>query len=130
MLEALIFAAALSDTPLDDAKLEARAQTLMREIRCVSCENEPISQSASEIAGDMRHLVRTQIKDGKSDGQVRSWFSERYGEFVLFRPKAEGGGAFLWAFPFALLLWIGGALFIGARAKRRANLMQETDESA
>jgi cytochrome c-type biogenesis protein CcmH len=120
MLEAILFAAALSDTPLDDAKLEARAQMLMREIRCVSCENEPISQSASEIAGDMRHIVRSQIKEGKSDAQVRNWFSKRYGEFVLFRPKANGGGAFLWAFPFALLLWMGGALFLAARARRKS----------
>ncbi len=122
MMLAFILAAALSDAPLQDAGLEARAQMLMREIRCVSCENEPISQSASEIAGDMRHLVRSQIQDGASDEQVRSWFSERYGEFVLFRPKASGGGAFLWAFPFALILWIGGALFLGARAKQKRNL--------
>ncbi|MFC7290873.1 cytochrome c-type biogenesis protein [Hirschia litorea] len=122
MMLALILAAALSDAPLQDAALEARAQMLMREIRCVSCENEPISQSASEIAGDMRHLVRSQIQDGASDEQVRSWFAERYGEFVLFRPKASGGGAFLWTFPFVLLAWVGGALFLGARAKRRRNL--------
>ena len=118
MIEALILAAALSDAPLKDVDMEARAQVLMREIRCVSCENEPISQSASEIAGDMRHLVRTQIQEGATDEQVRTYFAERYGDFVLFRPKASGGGAFLWAFPFALLLWGAGALLIAIRARK------------
>lgn len=122
MMIALILAAALSDAPLENSAMEARAQLLMREIRCVSCENEPISQSASEIAGDMRHLVRSQIKDGASDEDVRTYFSERYGDFVLFRPKASGGGAFLWAFPFVLLAWIAGALFMVARARRKRNL--------
>ncbi len=122
MMLALVLAAALSDAPLQDAELEARAQLLMREIRCVSCENEPISQSASEIAGDMRHLVRKQIQDGASDVEVRSYFSERYGEFVLFRPKASGGGAFLWAFPFVLLAWGAGVLFMAIRARKKRNL--------
>jgi len=121
MIEALILAAALSDAPLADAGMEARAQILMREIRCVSCENEPISQSASEIAGDMRHLVRMQIKDGASDEEVRTYFAARYGDFILFRPKVSGGGAFLWAFPFALLLWVAGALFMAMRARKNRN---------
>ena len=87
---------------------DARAQALMREIRCVACENEPISQSGAQVAGTMRTRVRQMVASGASDAEVRAWFSERYGEFVLLRPKAEGAdGWLLWGAPFALLL-IGG----------------------
>ncbi len=128
MIVELLFAAALSDAPLDDAALEARAQILMREIRCVSCENEPISQSASEIAGDMRHLVRSQIQAGSSDKDVREWFAERYGDFVLFRPKSGGGGAFLWAFPFVLLVWAAGSIVLAVRARKSRKSKSLTPE--
>ena len=119
MIEALILAAAIVDAPLEDAEMEARAQALMREIRCVSCENEPISQSASEIARDMRKVVRDQIEQGATDTEIRTWFSDRYGDFVLFRPTAQGGGSFLWAFPFGLLAAGAGLLWLLARGKGR-----------
>jgi len=93
------------DTPLEDAQAEARAKALMEEIRCVACENEPISQSSADIASDMRLRVREMIASGASDDEVRAWFSGRYGEFVLFRPSTNGtSGLLLWGLPFGLLL--------------------------
>jgi cytochrome c-type biogenesis protein CcmH len=59
------------------------------EIRCVQCENEPIAQSTSEIAADMRALVRERIAAGDSDSEIRDFFRERYGDFVLFRPPFD-----------------------------------------
>lgn len=107
----------LASTPLPDSGEEARAQDLMREIRCVACENEPISQSAAPIAEDMRDRVREMVGEGASDAEVRDWFADRYGEFVLFRPEADGvSGWLLWGGPFLLLL-IG--LGIGWRFARR-----------
>ena len=101
------------------AEDEARAQALMREIRCVACENEPISHSASSMAVDMRDRVRTLIAEGASDEDVRDWFEARYGEFVLFRPKAENPTDWvLWLGPFALLV-LGAGLGYGV-LKRRA----------
>lgn len=111
----LFFALMAFETPLEDAQAEARARVLMDEIRCVACENEPISQSGSDIASDMRLRVREMIAAGASDDEVRAWFSERYGEFVLFRPSTKGlSGVFLWGLPFGFLL-IGGAGLLIAR---------------
>ncbi len=105
------------ETPLDDPKAETRAQALMQEIRCVACENEPISQSAADIAGDMRIRVREMVANGASDAEVRGWFAERYGEFVLFRPPAEGtSGWLLWGLPFGFLA-LGAAGLALARAR-------------
>ena len=111
--------AMMADVPLDDPAEEARAQALMRELRCVACENEPVSQSAAPIAEDMRERIREMVGEGSTDQDVRDWFESRYGEFVLFRPKGQGfSGAILWIGPFLLLA--GGALigFLTARRKR------------
>jgi cytochrome c-type biogenesis protein CcmH len=104
------------DEPLPNPRLEERAQTLMREIRCVVCENEPVSQSTADIAVDMRRAIRNQIVEGKSDDQVRHFFTDKYGQFVSFRPPTDGLGLLLWVFPFALL--IGVATFLGFRGFR------------
>lgn len=99
---------------------EARAEDLMREIRCVACENEPISESASEIAETMRVRVREMVAEGASDQEVRDWFSDRYGEFVLFRPQTESPLDWaLWLLPFGLL--IGGGAFAFSLLRRRSS---------
>ena len=116
--------------PLSDPDEEARAQDLMREIRCVACENEPISQSAAPIAEDMRARVRVMIEDGASDEEVRGWFEDRYGEFVLFRPKADGvAGWLLWGGPFLLLLF-GAFIGIAIARSRRAQVDPVEPEDA
>jgi len=108
--------AAGADLPLEDARLEGRAQALMREIRCVVCENEPVSHSTADIAVDMRRVIRGKIAEGASDVEVRAFFAERYGQFVLFRPPARGAGLLIWVFPFLLLG--AGAVWLVARARK------------
>ena len=108
------------DTPLANANQEKRARALMEEIRCVACENEPISQSNSKIAENMRARVREMISNGDSDADVRSWFAERYGEFVLFRPSTQGtSGRVLWSVPFGLLI-VGALTLSLARGRGQA----------
>ena len=122
-LLAAVFIAFLTEAPLADPEAEARAQLLMREIRCVACENEPVSQSSAAIAGDMRVRIREMVADGASDSEVRDWFVNRYGEFVLFRPAADGPSGWLfWGLSFALL--VAGDLTgfcLSRKAGRRAS---------
>ncbi|MEO0881505.1 MAG: cytochrome c-type biogenesis protein [Pseudomonadota bacterium] len=109
------------EEPLADQAAEARAQKLMQEIRCVACENEPISQSAAEIAGTMRVRVREMVSDGASDADIRAWFEDRYGEFVLFRPSTQGvSGLVLWGLPFAILLLGGLSVALAKRGDAAA----------
>ena len=112
----LIAFAAFALAPLADPAQETRAQALEREIRCVACENEPISQSTAEIAGDMRALVRERIAAGDSDSEIRSYFQERYGAFVLLRPPLDCRTWVLWGAPGALVLI---AAMIALQALRR-----------
>lgn len=103
---------------LPDPALEARAMGLAREIRCVVCENEPVSNSSAEIAVDMRNAIRERVAGGDSDDAVRAYFASRYGEFVLLRPRLSATTIALWAAPFVLLLL--GGLVVLARARRSA----------
>jgi cytochrome c-type biogenesis protein CcmH len=123
-MSALLLAAALAVSPLSSAPLadpaqERRAEALDMEIRCVVCENEPIAQSTADIAADMRRLVRERIAAGASDEEIRRFFRERYGDFVLLRPPFDARTWALWAAP-ALLLALGGGLLL-ARARRSAS---------
>ncbi|MGE0595439.1 MAG: cytochrome c-type biogenesis protein CcmH [Hyphomonadaceae bacterium] len=112
----LVAIAALAGAALADPAQEARAQALEREIRCVVCQNEPIAQSTAEIAADMRGVVRERIEAGDSDAEIRSFFRQRYGDFVLLRPPMDNRTWMLWAAP-ALLLALG--LLAVARTWRR-----------
>jgi cytochrome c-type biogenesis protein CcmH len=129
MIAALLMAIVVAaDTPLPDAKQEARAQSLMREIRCVVCENEPVSQSTADIAVDMRRMIRRQVSEGKSDSDVRRYFTDKYGQFVSFRPPTQGWGILLWAFPFLLLIGVGGAIAARLFRSRHRDLAPLPDD--
>ncbi|MBA2467273.1 MAG: cytochrome c-type biogenesis protein CcmH [Sphingomonas sp.] len=100
---------------LPDARQEARARTLMEELRCLVCQGQSIADSDAEIAGDMRHLVRSRIAAGENPRQIRSWLVERYGDWISYRPPVAPVGWPLWGAPLILLLL--GGLLIRSRIK-------------
>ena len=116
------------EAPLIDPVLEARAQALAREIRCVVCENEPVALSSAEIAVDMRGAIRARVKAGDSDAQVRRFFADRYGDFVLLRPRMGIDTLALWGAPFLLLVLGGLGLFFMSR--RKADIVDPVDDVA
>lgn len=128
LIALLLQAGGVAEAPLDDPAAEARAQALMREIRCVVCENEPVSQSTADIAVDMRRTIRAQVEKGESDADVRKFFKDRYGQFVLFRPPTDGLGMLLWAFPFVLLLAVGGVMGLRMFNARHRDLTPVPDD--
>lgn len=101
---------------LPDPRGEARAQALMEELRCLVCQGQSIADSDAEIAGDMRHLVRSRIAAGQSTSQVRSWMIERYGNWVSYRPPVEPLTWPLWAAP---LLLLAGGIWLALRRMKK-----------
>lgn len=87
-----------------DVAIETRLTLLSRELRCVVCQNEALSESPAELAGAMRQEIRDLMKDGKTDQEVLDFLTSRYGDFVLFRPPFK---------PLTYLLWVGPFLFLG-----------------
>lgn len=102
---------------LSDPAKEAEATELMAELRCLVCQGQSIHDSDAEMAGDMRHLVRTRIEAGESPGQVRSFLIERYGSWVSYQPRFDRDTLVLWLAP--LLLLAGGAILVLRRIKVR-----------
>jgi cytochrome c-type biogenesis protein CcmH len=100
---------------LPDGRQEARAQTLMNEIRCLVCQGQSIADSDAELAGDMRDLVRRRIAAGERPSAIRAWLIERYGSWISYKPTAEPAAWPLWLLPLALLL--AGAWLVRRRIK-------------
>ena len=128
-LLASVLIAFAASAPLEDPAEEMRAQALMREVRCVACENEPVSQSSAPIAEDMRTRIREMVAEGATDAEIRDWFVSRYGEFVLFRPPARDPASWLlWAFPFILLgAGAGLGIVLAMNAKRKTGEVEAED---
>ena len=89
-----------------DPVVAARAVDLASQLRCLVCQNQTIAESNAELAVDLRRQIDEQIKAGKSDGQILDFMTERYGDFVLYRPPFKAATALLWLGP-ALLLVLG-----------------------
>jgi len=102
---------------LPDPRQEAMARALMEELRCLVCQGQSIADSDAELAGDMRHLVRSRIAAGENPAAIRTWLVERYGNWISYRPPAEPIGWPLWAAPIVLLLL--GALLVRKRIRLR-----------
>lgn len=105
------------DEILANPAQEERARALSRELRCMVCQNQSIDDSDAPLARDLRLLVRERIKSGDSDAQVMNFLVERYGSFVLLKPRFELQTLALWLLPpFALIV---GALVLFMQARRR-----------
>ena len=120
VLTALMLMAGAASDPserLQDPAQEARARALFTEIRCLVCQNESIDDSDAELAGDLRKVVREQITAGRSDGEVKAFLTDRYGEFVLLKPRFSPANAVLWLGPF--LAALAGLALLASRFRRR-----------
>ena len=104
------------DEIMADPGLEARARMISREIRCPVCQGENIDDSNAVISRDLRLIIRERLLAGDGNEEVIDFIVARYGEFVLFNPRAEGATLVLWlAGPVMLLLAGGGVLLMRRR---------------
>jgi cytochrome c-type biogenesis protein CcmH len=111
------------DEQLKDPALEARARAISAQLRCLVCQNQSIDDSEAPLAKDLRTLVREQLTAGKTDPQVLDYIVERYGQFVLLKPRFEPETLILWGTPFAVLLVAGAAMIM---RRKRSQVAPET----
>ena len=107
-----------SERAFDDPVLQQRYEDINRELRCLVCQNQTIADSNATLAADLRREVREMIAAGRTDAEIREFMIERYGDFVLYRPRMTAGNFLLWAAP--LLLLLGGAYGVVRVVRRRA----------
>lgn len=87
-----------------DTQQQARYQALINELRCLVCQNQSIAESNAPLANDLREQVRAQLLAGRSDAEIRAWLTDRYGDFVLYRPPFKASTLLLWLGPLLLVL--------------------------
>jgi len=102
----------------DDPVLEKRLNNLSKELRCLVCQNETLADSQADLAEDLRREIREQMRAGKSDQEIINFLTQRYGQFILYRPRVTPTTYLLWFGPFVLLL-AGLALLFNYIRKRR-----------
>ncbi len=101
---------------LADPAQEARARALFKDVRCLVCQNESIDASNAELAQDLRAIVRQEVAQGRSDVEVRRFLTDRYGEYVLLKPRFSWANAALWLAPLLVVLAGAGLLISRWRA--------------
>jgi cytochrome c-type biogenesis protein CcmH len=108
-------------TPLaDDPVVEQRMLSISEEMRCLVCQNESLAASRADLALDLRRELRTLIKQGKTDAEIREFMVSRYGDFVLYRPRVSPTTWLLWGGPFLLMIVAVVVLLIYLRRRNRA----------
>ncbi len=109
--------AVLPDEMLSNPVLEARARDISQGLRCLVCRNESIDDSEAGLARDLRLLLRERLVKGDSDAQAVAYIVQRYGEYVLLKPRMNGINLVLWASgPIMLILALSiGIVFIRRR---------------
>ena len=114
-------AAVNPDEQLADPALEARAQHLSRELRCVVCQNQTIDDSDAPLAKDLRIILRERLAAGDTDAEAKAFLVARYGDFVLLNPPMKPGTLLLWFGPLAALAAGGAGVFFYLRSRRPAD---------
>ncbi|MEO7386680.1 MAG: cytochrome c-type biogenesis protein [Gammaproteobacteria bacterium] len=114
------------DARFSDPVQQATYERLTSEVRCLVCQNQTIGDSTAPLAADLRREIHEMIEAGRSEEEIKTFLLDRYGDFVLYKPRFKGSTAALWLAPVLLLLL--GALALGRIIRRRASLPVPLDD--
>ena len=114
--------------PNEDPQIEQRMKHLTEQLRCLVCQNETLADSRADLAEDLRKQIREQIKAGKSDQEIIAFLTDRYGDFVLYKPPVKTTTYLLWFGPFAFM--VGGTVVLYRYLSRRRKMIEEKPLSA
>jgi len=112
-------------TVSDNPVLEKKVLELANELRCLVCQNQTIAESNADLAVDLKNQVRQQLSEGRSKQEILKYMTERYGDFVLYKPPFNASTLMLWVGPFLLML-LGLILLVRQIKQRKQELSQET----
>ena len=101
----LIIITLFSQNIFADEKLEKKAREINKKIRCVVCQSQSIDDSDSILARDLRVLIKQKLEEGQSEKEITNYLVERYGEFILLKPKFNPSTYLLWLAPILILLF-------------------------
>jgi cytochrome c-type biogenesis protein CcmH len=116
----------------EDEAVERRVVAIAEELRCLVCQNESLAGSRADLALDLRRQIREQIKAGRTDEEILAYMTDRYGDFIRYRPPFKATTIALWAGPFLLLALAAGgvAWYVRGRRTRLATPALSPEEEA
>jgi cytochrome c-type biogenesis protein CcmH len=123
------YSVAVDDKPLANPAQEAVARALMKEIRCLVCQNQSIEDSNADLAKDLRAIVRERVALGDTPDNVRAYLVDRYGDWVLLEPPVNKTTWLLWASPFLFLAIVIFAI-LGNRSRANKAVPLSKEEQA
>jgi len=119
---------ALGATIVHESTLHRREIAIAEKLRCTVCQAESLAVSQAGIARDMRKLIRQKLRAGETPAQIKAYFVDRYGDYILLKPPFDPLGAILWVWPFALVAAFGGVAIAVMRRRARAPLPPSAPE--
>lgn len=122
-LISLCLSSAYAEIITVEPEYKERYENLLSELRCLVCQNQTVAESPSGLADDFRKEVKEMLERGATDDEILTFMSDRYGDFVLYKPPVKARTYLLWIGPFVLL--IGGVLIVIMLVKRKAKEDQE-----
>lgn len=115
-------------------KVESALQTKIRSVatllRCPVCQGESVYDSHSDVAVEMKRLIGDKLKAGQSTEEILTYFKDRYGNFILMEPPAEGLHWVIWVFPIFMALLGGMLLFQNLRASVKEQAEADKNRAA
>ena len=93
-----------SNSVFSSENLDNKIKTLTLELRCMTCQNQSVYDSESEFANDIKIIVKEKFNEGLDEKEIKIFLTERYGEYILFKPYFNLKNLLLWIFPFVILL--------------------------
>lgn len=117
VISTVVFSAQITEDPLKREMLDIAAK-----LRCTVCQNQPVAESNSGLASDMRNVITEKLKQGRNEKEIIQFFVDRYGDYVLLEPPRSGNGFLLWLLPPLLLLFamLAAMLMMKSRNKRQS----------
>ncbi len=120
----LQYAVAIDTGPaFEDPTLQARYERLASELRCLVCRSETIADSNSSLAADLRRQLRELIASGKTDAEIKQYMTDRYSDYVLYKPPLSARTLLLWGAP--VLFVLGGAIAAVIVIMRKSRLPED-----
>src|SRR5574337_110582 len=114
-----VLAATEAQPAASNPEMEARMMAVASELRCLVCQNQTIADSHAELASDLRQEIREMLAKGMTEEQIRRFMTDRYGDFVLYKPPFEARTALLWFGPGVLMVAAIATLIVVLRRRQR-----------
>ena len=100
----IFFALLFSFSLFANESINTKVKKLTLELRCMTCQNQSVHDSDSDYSKDIKIFVKKKFEEGLNEKEVKKILTERYGEYILFKPYFNSKNLFLWLFPFILLI--------------------------